>query len=161
MTFQGRIARVGLITSVVVLLAACATFMLQQWAVERAQSRLNEQSSAQITADMAASAVARQDVIDYQTAVAALRANKRIVSARLTDTKGATLALYAAEKPPAGDREPVTKEVRQGATHLGELPLVVAQPPLAPTLAKYIALTFILLFGGVGVALFLARSLAH
>ena len=160
-TFQGRVARVGLITTVVVLLAACLTFMLQQWVVERAQSRLYEQTLAQITASTSASAVARGDTLDYQTAIGALRANKRIVWARLTDSKGATLALYRAEKPPAGDREQVASDVMESGARVGQLTLVVAQPPLAPTLTKYIVLTAILLFGGVGVALFLARSLAH
>ena len=37
--FQARIASVALITTVVVLVAACVTFMLQQWAVAREELR--------------------------------------------------------------------------------------------------------------------------
>jgi signal transduction histidine kinase/CheY-like chemotaxis protein len=44
---------------------------------------------------------------------------------------------------------------------VGQLRLTVEQPSLTPMLPQFIALTFVLLFGGVGVALFLARSLAH
>jgi hypothetical protein len=37
-TFHARVASVGLVTTLVVLIAACLTFMLQQWAVARTQS---------------------------------------------------------------------------------------------------------------------------
>ena len=43
----------------------------------------------------------------------------------------------------------------------GQFVMTLEQPSLAPMLPQFIALTFVLLFGGVGVALFLARSLAH
>jgi signal transduction histidine kinase/ActR/RegA family two-component response regulator len=160
-TFHARIASVGLVTTVVVLLAACLTFMLQQWAVERAQSRIHQQALTAVTAATAASAIARHDALDYQTALAALRSSPRVVAARLTDPAGATLAAYQAAKPAAGDRIVVADEVRQGSQSVGRLTVTFAVAPLGPTLAKYIALTAILLFGGVGVALFLARSLAH
>jgi signal transduction histidine kinase/ActR/RegA family two-component response regulator len=160
-TFHARVASVGLVTTVVVLLAACLTFLLQQWAVERAQARITEQSLAQITATTAAAAIARGDVAEQQTPLAALRASPRVVSARLIDTHGATLAVYRAAKPPEGDRESVTAEVAQDGRALGRLTVTMAQPSLAPTLPKYIALTAVLLFGGVGVALFLARGMAH
>ena len=45
-TFHARVASVGLITTLVVLVAACATFMLQQWAVSRAQAQMNAQALA-------------------------------------------------------------------------------------------------------------------
>jgi signal transduction histidine kinase/AmiR/NasT family two-component response regulator len=161
-TFHARVASVGLVTTVVVLLAACLTFMLQQWAVERAQARITQQSLAQITAATAASAIARGDTTDEQTPLSALAASPRVISARLVDLHGTTLATYRAAKPLPGDPESVTAEVRQaGGQPLGRLTVTMAQPSLAPTLPKYIALTAVLLFGGVGVALFLARSLAH
>jgi len=55
-TFHARVAGVGLVTTVVVLLAACMTFMLQQWAVARTQSHQVSASLAQITATTAAPA---------------------------------------------------------------------------------------------------------
>jgi signal transduction histidine kinase/ActR/RegA family two-component response regulator len=160
-TFHARVAGVGLVTTVVVLLAACLTFMLQQWAVERAQARITEQSLAQITAATAGAAIARGDLAEEQTPLSALAASPRVISARLVDAHGATLAAYQAAKPPKGDPESVTAVVGQGGKSLGRLTVTMAQPPLAPTLSKYIALTAVLLFGGVGVALFLARGMAH
>ncbi|MBW0152570.1 MAG: hybrid sensor histidine kinase/response regulator, partial [Phenylobacterium sp.] len=56
-TFHAKVAGVALVTTVVVLLAACATFMLQQWAVAREQARSSYQALAVVTADLAAPAV--------------------------------------------------------------------------------------------------------
>ncbi|MDB5494858.1 MAG: sensor histidine kinase [Phenylobacterium sp.] len=160
-TFQARVASVGLVTTVVVLLAACLTFMLQQWAVERAQSRATFQSLVQITATTAAPAVGRGDAAEYQAALTSLQASPRVVAAELADNHGRLLAVYRPARPAAGDRELMRSPVKLGAQTLGRLTLTVAEPSLAPTLPKYVALTAVLLFGGVGVALFLARSLAQ
>src|SRR5438270_780739 len=132
-TFHARVASVGLVTTVVVLLVACLTFMLQQWAVERAQSHATFQSLAQITA--------------YTAALASLRASPRVVAAQLDDPAGHPIAVYRAPKPAEGDRETVRSPVRAGPQGVGILTLTVAQPSLAPVLPKYIALTAILLFG--------------
>lgn len=53
-TFHARVAGVGLVTTVVVLIAACLTFMLQQWAVARTQSHRFHESLAEIAAETAA-----------------------------------------------------------------------------------------------------------
>jgi len=160
-TFHARVAGVGLVTTVVVLLVACLTFMLQQWAVERAQSHATFQSLSQITATTAAPAIRRGDAAEYSAALASLQASPRVISARLTDPAGHAIATYRAARPAEGDREQIRSPVRLGGQDLGGLTLTVAQPSLAPVLPKYIALTAILLFGGVGVALFLARGMAH
>ncbi|MDE2487952.1 MAG: response regulator [Alphaproteobacteria bacterium] len=160
-TFHARVASVGLITAVVVLAAACATFMLQQWAVARAEAHIAKQSLAQITATTEAADILRGDVRDYAAAVRALAADKDVVSARLVDAHGRTLAAYDAARPAPGNRDVIATPVRADGQSLGVLSMTVAKPTLAPTLPKYLALSFVLLFGGVGVALFLARSLAH
>ena len=49
-TFHARVASVGLITTVVVLLAACLTFMLQQWAVARTQAHRFHEGLAEVAA---------------------------------------------------------------------------------------------------------------
>ena len=49
-TFHARVAGVGLVTTLVVLIAACLTFLLQQWAVARTQSHQMQVSLAQVTA---------------------------------------------------------------------------------------------------------------
>ena len=51
-TFHARVAGVGLVTTVVVLFAACLTFMLQQWAVARTQSHQMHQALAEVAAQM-------------------------------------------------------------------------------------------------------------
>ena len=56
-TFHARVAGVGLITTVVVLLAACLTFMLQQWAVARTQSNRIHDGLAEVAAQMAGPAM--------------------------------------------------------------------------------------------------------
>ena len=69
-TFHARVAGVGLVTTVVVLLAACLTFMLQQWAVSREESRISEAALNAVVAEIAApaetgtrvEAMARRDI---------------------------------------------------------------------------------------------------
>jgi len=160
-TFHGRVARVGLVTTVVVLFAACCTFMLQQWAVARTQSHNVHVSLAQVTAVNLAQALERGDPAAYGASLNALAASPRVVAARLDAPNGRSLAGYRAAKPVHGEQEAIQTEVRDGGRALGRVTLVVAKPSLAPLLPQFIALTAVLLFGGVGVALFLARSLAH
>ncbi|HEX3701489.1 MAG TPA: ATP-binding protein [Phenylobacterium sp.] len=159
-TFHVRVAGVGLITTIVVLVAACLTFMLQQWVVARAQSQLTSQSLAQITATTAGSALGRGDSADYMAPLSALSASRAVISATLSDPQGRTLASYRANPRPAGEADVVATPVRDGGRTVGRLTLAVAEPSLWSSLPKYIALSFILLFGGVGMAVFLARSLA-
>ena len=56
-TFHARVAGVGLVTTLVVLIAACLTFTLQQWAVARTQSHQAYTALSQITADTTAPAI--------------------------------------------------------------------------------------------------------
>jgi signal transduction histidine kinase/FixJ family two-component response regulator len=160
-TFHARVASVGLITAVAVLVATCATFMLQQWAVARAEAHLAQKALAEITASTEAAQMAHGETGLFTPALAALSASRGVVSARLEDAAGRTVAVYQAADPAPGDRDVIVAPVRQGDRALGRLVMTVAKPRLAPTLPKYLALSFVLLFGGVGVALFLARSLAH
>ncbi|MCR5877959.1 ATP-binding protein [Phenylobacterium sp. J367] len=160
-SFHARVASVGLITTLVVLLAACLTFMLQQWAVAKTQSHQIHQSLAQITAQSAAAAIADGDMKHVQSPLSALSASKRVVSANLTDMAGRPIAVYrrpeGASKTPA---QQVEAEVVDHGRRVGTLRMTVETPALTPLLPQFIALTFALLFGGIGVALFLARSLA-
>ncbi|MFC3071473.1 ATP-binding protein [Phenylobacterium soli] len=160
-TFHARVARVGLITTLVVLMAACATFMLQQWAVARAQSHSVLQSLTEMTARTAAPALARGDTAAAQAPLSAFAAVPRLVASQITDQHGRVVARYQAAKPADGDRDEVVRDVVQDGKVIGHVSITIARPTLAPTLPKYIALTLVLLFGGIGVALFLARSLAH
>ncbi|HVI31978.1 ATP-binding protein [Phenylobacterium sp.] len=161
-SFHARVASVGLITTLVVLLAACLTFMLQQWAVAKTQSHQIHQSLAQITAQTAAAAVAEGDPAGLGAPLAALSASQRVVSATLSDPQGRPLAAY--RRPgghPKTAAEKVQAEVVDKGRLVGRLDMTVESPALTPLLPQFIALTFALLFGGIGVALFLARSLAR
>ena len=160
-TFHARVAGVGLVTTVVVLIAACLTFMLQQWAVARTQSHRFHESLAEMSASMAGPAMAPAERVRLGQALVAVRASKEVTAARVVDATGRELASYRADRAPAGETETITRPVLADGRTVGQLSLTVEQPSLKPMLPQFIALTFGLLFGGVGVALFLARSLAH
>jgi signal transduction histidine kinase/ActR/RegA family two-component response regulator len=146
----------------VVLVAACLTFMFQQWAVAKTQSHQIHESLARITAASAAPALVGSDRQLVQAPLSSLAAARSVVSARLTDTDGSTLATYVrSDIEPGFPTETIRTEVTNEGRAVGRLSLTVASPTLAPLLPRFIALTFALLFGGIGVALFLARSLAH
>ena len=160
-SFHMRVASVGVVTTIVVLLAACLTFMMQQWAVARTQAHTTHVSLAQVTSNSIAPALLRQDRAQYQASLAALAASPRVVSARLDGADGRGLAVYQAARPPEGETEVIASEVKSGPQRLGRVTLVVATPKLGPLFRQVLALTGVLLFGGAGVAIFLARSLAH
>src|SRR6185436_3809404 len=160
-TFHARVASVGLITTVVVLIAACLTFMLQQWAVARTQSHRFHEGLAEVAAQMAGPAMTPEQRIHLGQAIVAVRASPEVVSARVTDATGRQLAGFAGKPAAKATLETIERPVLLDGRPVGRFTLVVAQPSLAPMLPQFIALTFVLLFGGVGVALFLARSLAH
>src|ERR1700753_1455276 len=93
-TFHARVAGVGLVTTLVVLVAACLTFMLQQWAVARTQSHQANASLAQITATTEGPAILHGDATAIQAGVKALAGGKNIEAALLSDAKGAPLASF-------------------------------------------------------------------
>jgi len=160
-TFHARVASVGLITTIVVLLAACGTFMLQQWAVARAQSHMIHLGQARIVAATTANGFATGEAHDIQSPLAALSQSASVVSARLLDADGKVIAQYRrAGGPVAEEVETIKTDVVDKGRKVGVFEMTVPEPSLGPMLPKFIALTAALLFGGVGVALFLARSLA-
>jgi signal transduction histidine kinase/AmiR/NasT family two-component response regulator len=160
-TFHARVASAALITALVVLVAACLTFMLQQWAVAREQSHLSQVSLAEITAAAAAPSVAAHDPDAARQAIVALAMAPRVVDAKLLDTQGRTLADYARPSTLSGETDVVRAQVVSNGARMGELVITARAPELAAMLPQFVALTGALLFAGVGVALFLARGLAH
>ncbi|HEX2560901.1 histidine kinase dimerization/phospho-acceptor domain-containing protein, partial [Phenylobacterium sp.] len=161
-TFHARVASVALITTVVVLVAACVTFMLQQWAVAREQLRHGHEAVAQITASAAAPALASGDPVWAAEAIGGLKHSDQILSAKLVDSRGQAVATYVGPNAEAGaaSGSVVAAPVLQHGRAIGELSLTVKSPSLAAMLPQFIALTAALFFGGLGVALFLARGLA-
>ena len=169
-TFHARVAGVGLVTTLVVLIAACLTFMLQQWAVARTQSHQIYTGLAQITATIEAPAIAGRNEPSIQAAVRALSGSRNVESARLTGVKGEALASFQRAKataPPAAGRvapgplETIETDVVADGHKVGHLVLSVHRPTLTALLPQFLALTAALLFGGIGLALFLARGMAH
>ncbi|MBU1375336.1 MAG: response regulator [Alphaproteobacteria bacterium] len=160
-TFHARVAGVGLITTVVVLLAACLTFMLQQWAVARTQSHHFHDGLAAIGAQMAGPSLVAADRTRLSQAIGAVQASKDVVAGRVTDATGRVVASFSIPQPAETATETITKPILVDGRPAGQFTMTVTQPSLTPMLPQFIALTFVLLFGGVGVALFLARSLAH
>jgi signal transduction histidine kinase/FixJ family two-component response regulator len=163
-TFHARVAGVGLVTTLVVLIAACLTFTLQQWAVARTQSHQTYSAMSQITATTVAPAIADNDAVHIQAALSALKAAKSVESAQLTDSAGRILGVFdrdGAQVAAPGDTELIRTDIQTGGKTVGHLTMTVQRPQLAPLLPQFIALTAALLFGGIGVALFLARGMAH
>jgi signal transduction histidine kinase/AmiR/NasT family two-component response regulator len=160
-TFQARVAGVALITTVVVLVAACLTFMLQQWAVAREQNHQSHVALSSITAGASAIALDGKDLAAAKASIATLSNDASVTEARLTDVAGRTLSLYTRPNPaPADAVDTIRTPVISDGVKVGELAMTFETPTLTALLPQFIALTGALFFGGVGVAVFLARGLA-
>lgn len=160
-TFHARVAGVALITTVVVLVAACLTFMLQQWAVAREQSHQAHKSLATITASAASVALVDGDLDRARRAIATLVTDTSVTSAAFTNARGEPIAVYERKaRPSSGDTETVKAPAMIDGKAAGELTMSFETPALTAMLPQFVALTGALFFGGVGLALFLARGLA-
>jgi signal transduction histidine kinase len=166
--FQARVASVAIITTVAVLVAACVSFMLQQWSVSRQEARLEQATLATVIASSTLPDMANAEPAALAQDVAAARASKAMVDVRLLDVHGRTLAYFA--QPP---RPPTPADDDLGPIHAASAPLVLRGKPVAevvirshdPTilalLPRFLALTGALFFGASGIALFVAQSLSR
>ena len=136
-TFHARVASVGLITTVVVLLAACLTFMLQQWAVARTQSHRFHEGLAEVTAQMAGPSMAPDMRIHLGQAIGSVRASKEVVSASVTDASGRQLAGFHGKAAPGAALETIERPVMLDGRPVGRFTMTVMQPSLAPMLWRY------------------------
>ncbi|RYG03423.1 MAG: hybrid sensor histidine kinase/response regulator, partial [Caulobacteraceae bacterium] len=160
-SFQARVAGVALITTVVVLVAACLTFMLQQWAVAREQNHQAHVALSSITAGASASALAAKDLGAARASIATLSNDSSVTEARLNDASGRAVSVYARPEPANAEAlDTIKTPVMSDGTQVGELSMTFETPTLTALLPQFVALTGALFFGGVGVALFLARGLA-
>jgi len=162
-SFHARVAGVGLITTVVALAAACAVFLGQQWAVARTEAHRHHAALANFAAAAAAPVAAGGAWTKLVAPVSsAFSGAHEVVSVRMVDAGGRLQLAYRRAQPPAADSrlETVRQAMVKDGRVVGQLELTAEMPGLAPLLPKFVALTFVLLFGGVGAALFLSRSLA-
>jgi signal transduction histidine kinase/AmiR/NasT family two-component response regulator len=158
--FQARIVSVALITTLAVLLVACASFLFQQWTVARQQTLLNQTLLAGVVANVVGPALARNDLEGARAAVGAVVGPRSVVSATLVDRSGRTVARL--EESAGG--KPVTtltKPVLYQGQIVGQLTIGVLEPSLVRMLPRFLALTMALFFGAAGAALFLSRGLAR
>jgi signal transduction histidine kinase/ActR/RegA family two-component response regulator len=110
---------------------------------------------------MAAPGLELRDKIAAEEVISAFSRAPRVNVARLLDSRGQAVATYERrDAKPRADDEEIRTPVMQGDRRVGELVLTVSTPRLTSLLPQFIALTGALFFGGVGVALFLARGLA-
>jgi signal transduction histidine kinase len=159
--FQARVASVALITTVAVLLAACTTFMIQQWAVSRQETKAVSAAMNAVVAQIAAPALARGDEAAARRAVESLIAAPGVRSASLIDDQGRILAVQRARGPGQGDETTVRTPVTLAGQAVGSLITTVEAPRLSALLPRYLALTFALFFGAAGIAMFVANALAR
>ncbi|KRB40665.1 hybrid sensor histidine kinase/response regulator [Phenylobacterium sp. Root700] len=160
-TFHARVAGVALITTIVVLVAACLTFMLQQWAVAREQNHQAHMALSGITAGLSSPGLVSGDAAAARAAIATLSNDGSVTEARLLDAKGKTIGAYTRKSPATtAELDTIHTPVMSDGVKVGDLAMTFETPALTALLPQFIALTGALFFGGVGVALFLARGLA-
>ncbi len=161
--FQARVASVAIVTTVAVLVAACVSFMLQQWSVARQESQRSYATLSQVVASAAAPAMATGDIHGAQKTLEAAGSQRGLIEAQLIDRAGHVVARYA--PPPTretrGQKEDVFPQpVTWAGAKVGELKMRAAEPSIASLLPRFLALTMALFFGASGIALFVAQSLA-
>jgi signal transduction histidine kinase/ActR/RegA family two-component response regulator len=160
-TFHARVAGVALITTVVVLVAACLTFMLQQWAVAREQNHQAHRALSEVVARASAPGLAGEDAAQARVSIATLGSDGSVIKAVLKNSAGRSVATFSRPTPRSSEaQEVILTPVLADGRQVGELALTFETPALTAMLPQFVALTLALLFGGVGVALFLARGLA-
>src|SRR5215469_11094711 len=152
--FQARVASVAIITTVAVLVAACVSFMLQQWSVSRQQSRTEQSTLASVVAASVAADLRTHNLGALRVDVGAAGAAKDLVDVRYVDAAGHTGASYTAP--------PNTPEAELGPIHETVAPVVVAgapagkivlhshDPTIIALLPRFLALTGALFFGASG-----------
>jgi len=162
--FQARVASVAIITTVAVLVAACVSFMLQQWSVSRQQARLEQATLASVIAGAAAQDMASHDAREMQYDLTGASASRALVDVRLIDLQGRTAAYFAAPARRVAEDGPVRTQaapVTLAGRTIGQVVLRAHEPALIALLPRFLALTGALFFGASGIALFVAQSLSR
>jgi signal transduction histidine kinase/ActR/RegA family two-component response regulator len=162
--FQARVASVAIITTVAVLVAACLSFMLQQWSVSRQQARQGHATLASVVAAAAAGDLAARDQPGLARDAASAGAAHDLVDVLIVDTAGHRLAYFIAPpraRPDTGAVGSVSEPVVLGGRPLGQVTVRAHEPTIIGLLPRFLALTGALFFGASGIALFVAQTLSR
>ena len=162
-TFETRIAIAALLTAVVVLVAASALFIFEQWRAERRNLVHDQAVLTQMLAGELSPRLSGNRPDDAQRALWSLHAPSQL-RAVLLDPGGRPLARLGADFSPDGKGadgliRSMTPAPVAGA---GVDTLVVAgeAPDIASILPRYMAVCGALFFAATGLALFMGRWLA-
>ena len=162
--FQARVASVAIITTVAVLVAACLSFMLQQWSVSAQQARREQATLASVIAAASIPDVTSQNASAMHDDVAAAAASRDLIDVRLVAADGRSMAFFAAPGRPAPNAGPARTETAPiviGGRTVGKVILRAHEPTLISLLPRFLALTGALFFGASGIALFVAHTLSR
>jgi signal transduction histidine kinase/CheY-like chemotaxis protein len=162
--FQARVASVAIVTTVAVLVAACLSFMLQQWSVSRQQARQGHATLASVVAAAAASDLSARDQAGLARDAASAGAAHDLVDVRIVDIAGHPLAYFIAPprtRPDTGPVASVSEPVVLGSRTLGQVTVRAHEPTIVGLLPRFLALTGALFFGASGIALFVAQTLSR
>jgi len=162
--FQARVASVAIITTVAVLVAACVSFMLQQWSVSGQEARTERSTLTNVIAVASVADMSRHDPLGLQDDVRAASAARGLVDVRLLDGAGRTAAYHAAPQGGKDDDGPVSTSrapIVDGGKTIGQVVLRAHEPTVLALLPRFLALTGALFFGASGIALFVAQSLSR
>jgi signal transduction histidine kinase len=165
-SFRSRIAGMALLTSVSVLLAAAAVFILQQWMSERSTLRHHQTAIAQVIADQAGRLAENHDPRWAEDALAPLAKTPNVGGAYLFGTDGKLIAAYgerpSGDEPQAADQNvlKVRLPVKVAGRTTGSLVLISEGASLTAIVARYISAAAALFFAATGLALFVAKWLA-
>jgi two-component system, sensor histidine kinase len=167
-TLQSRISTAALLTAVVVLVAACAVFILDRMTEDNALQIRRTRELAQVVAHVAAPALSLPEparTAQARQTLEMLAAAPEVLTAYITDPRGAPVAVYvrAGIKGDWRRRGHVTldADITADGHRLGALRVVDASRDLSTALPRYLAVTGALLFGSAGLALLLGRRLAR
>ncbi len=161
--FQARVASVAIITTVAVLVAACLSFMLQQWSVSTQQARMADTTLARVIAAASGPDLLTGNSAELYNDVAAAGASRTLVDLKLIDAAGHTVADYirpADARPQNGPIHVLTEPLVYKGAVVGQVVMRVHEPSIVDLLPRFLALTGALFFGATGIALFVAQSLS-
>ena len=161
LSFENRIAISSLVTAIVVLVAATALFLVEQYQAERRDLRRGQTELAEVMASELAPSIGWGDKGATHTMLASLVQAPEITAAEVIDAQGHIVAQVSEA---GGKSDPASFTLREplvnGGHKVGELVMTTKQVGLGAILPRYLAVCAALFFATAGLALFMGRWLA-